>query len=149
MAAVTGEATLWGDSPGTGLASLKKRRLEHFGLEMQKLEEVPVTTLDALLSRSSLSPSIIKLDVEGLELEVLNGAEATLTSPTTEVIQFEFGGCNIDSRTFFQDFWYLLTGHGYDLWRLGPKGLHAIPSYREADEVFTTTNFFAARTPAS
>jgi len=61
------------------------------------------------------------------------------------VVQFEFGGCNIDTRTFLQDFWYLLTGAGYRLHRLGPNGLTPVDRYRETDEVFVTTNYFAAR----
>ena len=49
---------------------------------------------------------IMKLDVEGHELDVLEGSRKTINS--IKLIQFEFGGCNIDSKTFFQDFYYFL-----------------------------------------
>ena len=41
--------------------------------------EVKVTTVDAEVSELGLHPDILKIDVEGAELEVLKGAEATLT----------------------------------------------------------------------
>ena len=43
---------------------------------------------------------IAKLDIEGHELQALTGFGAALSA--CRVIQFEFGGCNIDTRTFFQ-----------------------------------------------
>jgi hypothetical protein len=83
------------------------------------------------------------MDVEGHELDVLQGAELALSN--IEIIQFEFGGCNIDTRTFLQDFWYLLSERGYELFRLTPRGIKKITKYTENDEVFSTTNFVAVR----
>ena len=60
-------------------------------------------------------------------------------------MQFEFGGCNIDSWTHFQDFYYFFRDAGFRLYRLGPKGLDLIERYSELDEAFTTTNYFAQR----
>ena len=134
-------ATLWADSPGSGLGSLEKRRLDHFGLEFKHSEEVSLTTLDDLLE--GVQPDILKLDVEGRELDVLNGATSTIAG--VSVIQFEFGGCNIDTRSYFQDFWYALSAEGFEIWRLGPHGLRRVANYSESDEVFMTTNFFASR----
>jgi len=111
-------------------------------LEFEHSEEVPLTTLDELLQGASTD--LLKLDVEGRELDVLKGAASTVSK--VSVIQFEFGGCNIDTRSYFQDFWYLLTEQGFGIWRLGPHGLQRVPNYSESDEVFLTTNFFAART---
>ena len=41
-------------------------------------EDVPFTTVDHLCRTRSLAPSLIKIDVEGAEAEVLRGAAATL-----------------------------------------------------------------------
>jgi hypothetical protein len=49
---------------------------------------------------------MVKMDIEGHELTALKGFGAALD--VARVLQFEFGGCNIDSRTYFQDFWYFL-----------------------------------------
>jgi FkbM family methyltransferase len=52
---------------------------------------VPVTTLDALLQ--GRLPKIIKIDVEGHELSVLNGGTKTLSSPEVEAVIMETNGC--------------------------------------------------------
>ena len=86
----------------------------------------------------------LKVDVEGHELDVFSGAKDALRKGSIKNIQFEFGGCNIDTRTFFQDFWYLLTGYGYTLYRIMPDGsLYRINNYAEKLEAFICTNYFA------
>ena len=79
------------------------------------------------------------IDVEGHELEVLNGCGASLKS--TKIIQFEFGGCNIDSRTFFRDFWKFFDAHGFILFCITPFGLRRVGSYRTIEESFATANY--------
>jgi FkbM family methyltransferase len=138
-----GIARLWSDKPGSALGSLTKRRLNHFNIDFEHQEEVPVITLDSWQSESHVFPDIIKLDVEGHELTVLRGAKKALE--TVQVVQFEFGGCNIDTRTYLQDFYYFFLEAGFALFRLGPKGLHRLDHYSEIDESFSTTNFFAQR----
>jgi FkbM family methyltransferase len=138
-----GIAVLWADVAGSGLASLQRRRLDHFGKTFAVSEEVPVLTLDSWATSSGVTPQLLKMDVEGRELDVLAGATKMLRS--VMVIQFEFGGCNIDTRTFFQDFWYFFKDSGFTLHRLGPRGLAHVNSYSELDECFITTNYFAVR----
>ena len=60
-------------------------------------------------------------------------------------IQFEFGGCNIDTKTYFQDFWYFFKERDFDLYRISPLGLIRILEYKESDEFFTATNYIAKR----
>ena len=85
---------------------------------------------------------MLKLDVEGHELKVLNGAHSLINSNSIDFIQFEFGGCNIDSRTYFQDFFYLLNPY-YEIYRLVKDGIVLIEHYEERHEVFVTTNYLA------
>jgi hypothetical protein len=59
-------------------------------------------------------------------------------------IQFEFGGCNIDSRSYLRDFHDLL-GTSYVLHRLLRGGLRELPRYAELQEIFITTNYVAVR----
>lgn len=59
-------------------------------------------------------------------------------------VQFEFGGCNIDTRTFLQDFFYFFKQHRMRIHRITPFGyLQPLTAYREIDEQFRTTNFLA------
>ena len=52
-------------------------------------------------SRAGLNPDLIKIDVEGHELDVLDSGRETVSR--VWVVQFEFGGYNIDTRTCFHD----------------------------------------------
>ena len=135
--------TLWSDSPESGLASLTKRRLDHFGIEFNQEESVELTTLDEWSNTAKVFPDLIKMDVEGHELDILLGGLKTLAM--ARVVQFEFGGCNIDTKTFFQDFWYLLTRHGFAIYRISARGPIRISRYSEVDECFRTTNFLGVR----
>jgi FkbM family methyltransferase len=139
-----GDAILYSNEPGSPLSSLTNRRLDHFGLDFSCQEVVHTNRLESWARALGISAvDVLKLDVEGHELQVLGGSEQFLDS--MRVIQFEFGGCNIDTKTYFQDFWYLLTAAGFHIHRLGPAGLRAVDRYSERDEVFITTNYFASR----
>ena len=85
----------------------------------------------------------MKLDIEGFELFALQGGLKELES--IKVIQFEFGGSNVDTRTFFQDFWYLLTSIGFRIYRISKSGPIEIKYYSEEDEYFSTTSFLAVK----
>ena len=139
-----GVATLWAPLPGSGLASLTKRRLDHMGIDFDHSENVDLVTLDEWCELNKVSPTLIKIDVEGHELDVLQGGLNTLKG--VKVVQFEFGGCNIDTRTYFQDFWYFFEKLGFKLSRITPSGLTEVSKYREEDESFQTTNFIAVAT---
>lgn len=142
---INSKSTLFSNESASGWASLTRRRLEHLGVEFNFSETIEVKTLDDWLNNAGqdLSPNILKMDVEGHELDVLQGAEQALLN--IKIVQFEFGGCNIDTRTFFQDFWYFLTERDFELFRLTPRGTKLITKYTENDEVFSTTNFVAVR----
>lgn len=142
-----GEATLFADESGSGMGSLANRDLAHRGLAFQAQETVPVIRFEdywaQAMGRRPLD--IVKLDIEGFELAALNGFGAALA--TTAVLQFEFGGCNIDTRTYFRDFWQFFQQRGFLLYRITPFGLDRLTRYRESDEFFSTTNLIA-RNPA-
>ena len=140
---VGGSSTLWSDIAGSGLASLSRRKLEHFNLTFDHAEEVQLKTLDDWNLEVDIQPDLIKMDVEGHELNVLNGAKSILKS--AKVVQFEFGGCNIDTKTYFQNFWYFFSQADFKIFRIGPSGLMEILRYSEHDECFLTTNYLAIR----
>ncbi len=138
-------STLHSDKDGSGLASLTKRRLDHFGISFDFAEQVTTTRFEAYWIDKLGSPEIglLKLDIEGHELTALDGFGNAMNH--IELIQFEFGGCNIDARTYFQDFWYFFSKHSFEIFRLGPLGLQRIERYSERDEHFSTTNYYARK----
>jgi FkbM family methyltransferase len=140
------ELTLYYDQPGSGLASLTKRRLDHFGMTFEASERVTIETLDSYCEERGIKHiDLLKMDVEGHELDVLLGAQQMFAGAVS-MATFESGGCNIDTRTFFQDFFYFFRGCGMSVYRITPSGLlFAIPKYEERFEQFRTTNFVAVR----
>jgi FkbM family methyltransferase len=140
---LSGEVTLFSDAPASGLASLNQRNLEHLQIELSIEESVVALRLDDWCSENSVYPDLLKMDVEGHELEVLKGARECLRRCL--MVQFEFGGCNIDSRTYFQDFWYLFQEFQFSIFRMSPKGLIHIPRYSELQEYFGVSNYLAVK----
>ena len=139
----TSTLSLFFDFAGSGLASLTRRNLDHVGINLSNSIEVSTITLDNFIEQRQIGQiDIIKIDVEGHEMNVFEGMKKILSGPTPPIIiQFEFGGCNIDTRTFFRDF-YILFDNQYEIYRQTPIGHMRISKYREADECFRTTNFF-------
>ena len=134
---------LYSDLPGSGLASLSQRNLEHFNLELSYREEIDVVRFEDYWSKNLNIENIdlLKLDIEGHELDALYGCGEKLKK--IKIIQFEFGGCNIDSKTYFQNFWYFFKNTKFKLFRLSPYGMIEVKEYSEKDEYFLTTNYLA------
>lgn len=146
-----GPATLFSNEPGSGLGSLTKRRLEHFNIPFDTKETINTVRFEDYW-RTTLQGrqmDMVKIDIEGHELTALKGFGSALD--VSRVLQFEFGGCNIDTRTYFQDFWYFFKDRNFDIYRITPFGAENIGRYNESDEYFTTTNYIAAnrRRPTS
>lgn len=140
-----GELVLYYNTPGSGIASLTKRRLDHFGLEFDQDETVVIDTVDGYCAQHGIDRiHLLKADVEGHELDVFAGAKEMFEKKAIDMVSFEFGGCNIDTRTFLQDFWYFFIEQKMKMFRITPAGyLVPIKKYKEADEQFKTTNFIA------
>ena len=112
-------------------------------------EQVQVRTIDQFCATEGIDRiDFLKIDVEGHELSVLRGAQRMLTSGAVATIQFEFGPANIYSRTYFYDFWSLLSG-AYDIYRIIPKGMAPLSYYGEHNEIFLTTNYLALQKQTS
>lgn len=140
-----GRQSLHYDEAGSGMASLSKRDLRHHGLDFSQKEEVKVIRFEDFWQKELGSRPIdfVKMDIEGHELAALRGFGAAIRK--VSVLQFEFGGCNIDTRTYFRDFWEFFSGHRFDLYRITPIGIQQIAKYAETEEFFSTTNFLAVR----
>ena len=136
------EATLHYDRENSGLASLYNRQLDYFGIDYSKSETVRLSTLDNYCAENNIDHiDFLKMDVEGHELSVLKGAKRMLAESRIDNIQIEFGGCNLDSRTYVRDFWNLLHAN-FKMFYMLADSLREIENYQERLEVFTTTNFF-------
>lgn len=146
-----------GDQPGHALlhvprssetiASLHVRRDSYFQDEQFQPQAVQVVTLDQVIAAFGLDVvDFVKIDVEGHELAVLQGARQALRAGRIRALAFEFGSGNLNSRTFFHDFWDELSPLGYRLQRICPGGkLLPVDDYYEDLEYFRgVSNYLAA-----
>jgi FkbM family methyltransferase len=138
-----GRMTLFADKDGSGMASLARRELAHLNINFDPMEEVEVLRFEDYW-RGTLggrNVDIIKVDVEGYELMVLGGFGEAIRQ--VRVLQFEFGGTNIDTKVFFRDLWRFFEDAEFDLYRITPLGIMRIDRYHERDEHFLIANFIA------
>ena len=140
-----GSADLFFPSEGSALASLHQRDLRHINQDFGKRETVALVTLDTFCKENNISRvHLLKIDVEGHELAVLQGARGLMARNAIEVIQFEFGGTSIDSRSYFKDFFQLLSPN-YRIYRIMPRGLRELQRYSEKLEIFQSANYLAIK----
>lgn len=131
------------DAPASGLATLYRESLSHHNTRLDTSETIELTTLDTVCTQHSVDYiDLLKIDVEGHEYKVLLGARAMLAAKAIGAIQFEMGPGSISARTYFRDFFELLSPH-YDLFRIVKDGLAPVRRYREEHEHFLVTNYLA------
>jgi FkbM family methyltransferase len=135
--------SMYSNKKGSGIASVYNRKLDFCGISMKEVEQSKFVRIDDYCQENNVGHiHLLKLDIEGHELFALKGAQGMIDNNNIDFIQFEFGGCNIDSRTFFQDFYYFLHDK-YDIYRILQKGLYKIDQYSEYLEIYVTVNYLA------
>ncbi len=88
---------------------------------------------------------ILKIDVEGSEMDVLNGFSSMLSRQRIRLIQFEYGYHNGDNYTLMRDFFEFLNAHGYLVARLSREGC-TFRDWRYRDNDFDSgPNYIAIR----
>ncbi|GAB2571278.1 FkbM family methyltransferase [Spirosoma areae] len=140
-----GELALYTDAEQSGMTSVYERDLQHINVAFAQQEVATFSTVDEFSANQNIRQiDLLKIDVEGHELAVLKGASRMIEEQRIRFIQFEFGGTSLDSRTYFRDFWNLLSPN-YTLYRIVGNGLRRIDAYSEFLEIFVTVNFLAER----
>lgn len=104
-----------------------------------RTEEVEVTTLDAYAAHL---PAIdfLKIDVEGHERFVLEGARSLIAERRIKVVQFEYGPMYAQSRSLLRDIFGLLPG--YRIHKIYPDRLQPV-SYSAELENLQLANYLA------
>lgn len=130
------------DTPLQTHSSFCKGVIDHLNKGMIQ-EKCDIITMDWFIQEHKLPKiDLMKIDVEGFELEVLKGAINSLKKGLISAIQFEFNAMNVFQRVFFKDFYDLLSG--FYLYRLLPKGKIPLRHYDPAlHELFTYQNILA------
>ena len=83
-----------------------------------------MTTVDRYCAEHEIARiDPLKLDVEGHELDVFDGAARMLSQRRIGLVAVEFGGTNIDSRVFFREIYNRLLEAAMTVGRITPIGL--------------------------
>jgi FkbM family methyltransferase len=144
MSSAPGKAKLYLFDEGSGINSLYQRQgLESFGLSTQQREEtITLGTVDHYcLERGIQAIDFAKVDVEGHELEVFKGMTRMLRSRQVRIIQFEYGGCNIDAGVLLKDIFAFFKSFSYTFYKIFPKGLKPVVKYDQRFENFQYQNW--------
>jgi FkbM family methyltransferase len=153
LSSVAGEMTLHVFEDGSGGNSLYRRQGLEDGwrLATQKLEEIVyLETLDEYCHRNGVRMiDFLKIDVEGHEFEVLKGASGMVSNGKIKVIQFEYGGCNIDARVFLKDFFDFFKPFSYTFYKIYPKCLKRVERYDQRLENFQYQNWVITKNAQS
>ena len=140
---ITEKKELFRSEAYPGISSVYQRDLTHINTSMKAIGEIPFISIDDFSKQHNIEKiDFLKLDTEGNELNILLGATNMLSQGSIKNIQFEFGGCNIDARTYFKDFFNLLIAN-FKIFRILKDGLYPITKYSEILEVYMTSNFLA------
>ena len=139
IGAAQGTATLWSDAPGSVLASTYAGPLG----SQATGEAIEIVTLDDVCEARGITHiDLLKLDLEGGELDALRGAVRLIEAGAIDLIQFEFGQPSLGARTYFVDIFQRLHPR-YEIYRVLPHGLQRLSQYHETLEVFMSTNYLA------
>lgn len=116
---------------------------EIHGSRIAVAHEVELTTLDDFVELEKIEKiTLLKIDTEGNELEVLTGGRNTLSEGKIKAVHFEFNEMNVASRAFFKDFWKILDR--YRFYRLLPNEMLEIINYNPLScEIFAYQNIVA------
>lgn len=138
-----GELELFYNREGSVFASMFPSSYQNYDISLDKSQKVPVIKLDDFCKENNIYQiDLLKIDVEGYEIEALKGCKELISDKKVQMIQFEFGIASIKARIFLEDFFFLLAD--YDIYRILQNGIRKI-HYSEYAELFLTTNYLAIR----
>jgi FkbM family methyltransferase len=107
-------------------------------------EIITLVTADGYAASNGIDRlSLMKIDVEGHELDVLAGATRLLHDGRVDLVQFEYTWRWIDAKRYLRDAFDLLQSHGYVVHRITPSGLLRFDNWTPDLENFWETNYLA------
>lgn len=132
-------------SGNSALSSCLDSFSEEFHRQESTKERCVVTTGDLFCSQNSISQiDFLKIDVEGLEPNVLRGFGNLLERKAIRIIQFEYGYTSLSSRFLLKDFYEFFARYEMTVGKIYPNGVD-FSEYNYFKEDFIGPNFLAVR----
>lgn len=110
---------------------------------------VPCATGDDYLKSYAIDHvDLLKVDVEGHEMEVLEGFRQSFSDGAVDLVQFEFTLWAAVARRWLADYYDFFAQWDFRIGKLWPRSVHWKP-YGAEDEQFFVSNFVAVRRESS
>jgi FkbM family methyltransferase len=108
-------------------------------------EIVNLSTIDAYCADHSInSINLVKIDTEGHDMSVIEGARKLLAARAVGIVQFEYNHRWISARRYLRDAFDLFQPLGYTLGKLTPTGVEVYPGGWDWElESFVEGNYIA------
>jgi FkbM family methyltransferase len=108
--------------------------------------EVQCTTLDELAGQLKiLRIDFLKIDVEGNELSVLQGAKSSLSTGAIDFIQIEFGHAARAAGVYLHDIINFVNEYDYKIFVIKPSGLLPLDFTPFTENQYSYINFLLAQ----
>jgi FkbM family methyltransferase len=103
--------TIWDDLSGSSFLVTPDKKLKENG----KQREVEIITIDDLIKQEIIGmPELIKLDIQGFELEALRGAESTFGHTEAYILEVSlFSFSEVQAHPIFSDVINFMLERGY------------------------------------
>jgi FkbM family methyltransferase len=112
--------------------------------QTSEVEQVELTSIDDYCRASAIDHiSLLKIDAEGHDLEVIRGANAMLQQQSIDVLQFEYNQRWIFSSAFLRDVFNILSPLGYAIGKITPHGVEFYEGWDWELETFREGNYLA------
>jgi FkbM family methyltransferase len=122
-------------SDASSVLPLTEAGRKAFGIAPAGRREVPMATLDGLVAAGAvLAPDLIKLDVQGYELEVLRGGNRSLAAARAVICEVSFRAF-YERQALFPEVLSYLAERGFRLHAFGPSLVPGEP-LSQADALF-------------
>lgn len=141
-----GSSEIFYDKEQSGFASLYQRNLSSMNVQMEKKETISLIRLEDYITSAGIERiDFMKIDIEGHELKAFEGMGKYLDGKFIKVIQFEYGGANLDSRTNLLDLFTLLESRNFVVGKIMRKSIE-VRKYQTWMDNFQYANYVAIST---
>ncbi len=138
-----GEGVFHLTGPGAGTNSL---HLSPDARREDRTERVTLTTLDDYAQTRGVEHFVlVKVDTEGHDFRVMQGAQQLMRSGRIDVMQFEYNHRWVAARSFLRDVFDLVRPIGYRVGKVTPKGIEFYEEWHPELETFREGNYLVCR----
>lgn len=118
-------------------------QIKGVGYQPIRQEVLDVAKGDSVMKEYGIDTiDLLKLDIEGAEMDALVGFEKALNAKKIRIIQFEYGYINITSKVLLADYYDFFSARGYLVGKLYPRSVE-FRDYSFKHEDFIGPNFIA------